>query len=108
MTPFQAIVHRKQPQGLIELGIPIEARENIWSEEDIERVTEEMNKLSTPLRPEEYDNLREVHYYEGQDSVILCPTFIWKKYRFSLFKSSHFRRKHSPRESRNFEVPTNK
>ena len=70
MTPFQALVHRKPPQGLIELGIPIEAIDNIWSEEDIERVTEEMNNPSTPLRPEEYDNLREVHYYEGQDSVI--------------------------------------
>ena len=70
MTPFQALVHHKPPQDFIELGIPIEAIDNIWSEEDIERVTEEMNNPSTPLRPEEYDNLRKVHYYEGQDSVI--------------------------------------
>ena len=108
MTPFQALVHRKPPQGLIELGIPIEAIDNIWSEEDIERVTEEMNNPSTPLRPEEYDNLREVHYYEGQDSVIPLSDIYMEE--ISLPPSSnlrHFRRKHSPRESRNFEVPTN-
>ena len=49
MTPFQALVHRKPPLGLTELGIPIEAIDTIWSEEDIERVTEEMNE-NYPLK----------------------------------------------------------
>ena len=69
-TPFQALVHRKPPLGITELGIPIEAIDNIWSEEDLELVTEEMNNQFIPLRPEEYDNFCEVHYYEIQDSVI--------------------------------------
>ena len=69
-TPFQALVHRKPPLGITELGIPIEAIDNIWSEEDLELVTEEMNNQFIPLRPEEYDNFCEVHYYEIQVSVI--------------------------------------
>ena len=70
MTPFQALVHRKPPLGLTELGIPIEAIDNIWSEDDLERITEEMNNQSTPPRPEVYDNICEVHYYERQDTAI--------------------------------------
>ena len=67
MTPFQALVHRKPPLRLTE-RVPIEAIDNIWSEDDLERITEEMNNQSTPPRPEEYDNICEVDYYERLDS----------------------------------------
>ena len=70
MTPFQALVHRKPPLGLTRIDIPIEATNTIWSGGDIDLVTEGMDNETTPLRPEEYDDLTEVHYYERQDSVI--------------------------------------
>ena len=36
-----------QVKESLELGIPIEAIDNIWTEEDPQRVTEEMNGTST-------------------------------------------------------------
>ena len=111
MTPFQALVHRKPPLGLTELGIPIEAIDTIWSEEDIERVTEEIN--TTLSRPEVYDNLTEVHYYERQHSVIPLYSdpsdiYIWKKYLFLPLQAFTFSRNTPTPSAQEFRSSTNK
>ena len=58
MSPFQALVHRKPPMGLSDLGIPAEIHENIRSEQDLDQVVQEINseQPDTPIDLEEIDN----------------------------------------------------